>query len=265
MTNPAGYHYATYGDNDKPSLLMLHGFMGSSADWGAIAVTLSSLRRCVAVDLPGHGKTVIKQQENYRMENCATDMIALLDSLGVKTCDVIGYSMGGRLAFYLAVNYPERFGRVVVESASPGLAIEGERQDRLEHDRQLSDQLMSMSIDEFVDHWYQMPLFATMDQTSEAFVRMKARRLENNRDGLSLSLRMMGPGAQPSLWKKLPGIRSKLLLVAGSLDEKYSRMASGIVKLCPAARAVVIGGAGHNVHFERPREFVDTVNQFLNP
>ncbi|UCE23399.1 MAG: 2-succinyl-6-hydroxy-2,4-cyclohexadiene-1-carboxylate synthase [Candidatus Zixiibacteriota bacterium] len=265
MTKSANYHYVTHGDPDKRSLLMLHGFTGSCADWDYIAGALTSSRRCIAVDLPGHGKTAAAKPEDYQMEKCAADLVALLNDLGIGSCDLTGYSMGGRLAFFLAIHYPEKFDKVVIESASPGLAIEGERRDRVKQDHELSDALRNMPIEEFIDQWYRMPLFATMDQTSEAFESMRARRLTNSRDGLSLSLRMMGPGAQPSLWEKLPGIRPKLLLVTGSLDEKYTRMASGIVKLCPAARVVIIDGAGHNVHFEKPEEFVIAVNQFLNP
>lgn len=265
MTNSANYHYKVHGESHKPPLLMLHGFTGSCDDWDHVAAVLSSIRRCIAVDLPGHGQTRVQREEDYKMEKCAAEIVALLSDLGIGSCDLMGYSMGGRLAFFLAIHYPKKFDRVVIESASPGLAIEGERQDRLERDSELSDKLISMPIEEFIEQWYQMPLFATMDQTSEAFERMRARRLANSRDGLSLSLRMMGPGAQPSLWEELPRIRPKLLLVTGLLDEKYTRMASGIVKLCPAAQMVVIDGAGHNVHFEKPEEFVIKVNQFFHP
>src|SRR5438552_13373233 len=80
-------------------LLLLHGFTGSVAAWAPLAARLTPHRRVVAVDLIGHGQSdAPADAARYRMEQCVADLLALLDTLEIAQTDVLGYSMGGRVA-----------------------------------------------------------------------------------------------------------------------------------------------------------------------
>jgi hypothetical protein len=139
------------GPRDKPTLLLLHGFLGCKEDWapllwgaGAAASAASSpvsvvvapptttpasrgLAQdwdCVAVDLPGHGGTAVeaagaKSHVCYSMPVVALALMQLLDRLGVGRCAVVGYSMGGRMAAYLAKEFPQRVSALVTVSSHP--------------------------------------------------------------------------------------------------------------------------------------------------
>src|SRR5690606_15918697 len=119
-------------------LVLLHGFTGRAAVWRPLLPELARRRRVVAVDLLGQGRT--------RMEAQAEDLLAILDRMGLERVDLLGYSMGGRVALHLALHVPERLGALVLESASPGLASAQERAARVAHDEGLAAFLEAVGI-----------------------------------------------------------------------------------------------------------------------
>src|SRR5262245_42343701 len=101
-------------------LLLLHGFTGSAATWLSLIGALPPHTGAIVPDLIGHGRSDSPPAaERYRMECCVADLLALLDALEVERADVLGYSMGGRVALQLAAAAPERVGALVLESSSP--------------------------------------------------------------------------------------------------------------------------------------------------
>ena len=264
MKSPGGFHYIAAGDRERPALLFLHGFLGSSRDWRDIIGKMSDEFFCIAPDLPGHGKTVAGVPDaDYRMENCAGRVVELLDALQVRTCRVVAYSMGGRLALYLAVSFPERFERIVLESASPGLKTEQERRMRIAHDRQLAERLRSEPLEEFLAAWYRQPLFDSLRSDKRRFEKLLAGRLDNDPAGLALSLEHIGTGVQPSLWEELSRIRQPLLLIVGEKDSKFVDIAHEMAARLPDATVEIVSGTGHNVHFENADKYTGIIKSFL--
>ncbi|NOY88389.1 MAG: 2-succinyl-6-hydroxy-2,4-cyclohexadiene-1-carboxylate synthase, partial [FCB group bacterium] len=253
------FHYETYGSDKNKPLLFLHGFMGSIAEWEDIIPFFSDEFYCLVVDFPGHGKTDTISEEDYLMENCANGIISLLDKLQISQCSMIAYSMGGRLAYYLSVTYPDRFDKVVIESSTPGFKTEKERKKRIALDEKRAQRLTEIPLEQFLDEWYQQPLFATIDKKNPQFEKLINRRLLNNPYGLSLSLEMMEVGRQPSLWSRLNKISADLLLIVGDKDDKFKKIAYEVTERCLTANMAIVSGAGHNVHFEKREEFVKQV------
>lgn len=250
---------------DGPPLLLLHGFMGSSATWDRQLPTLSQHFRAICVDLIGHGMSdAPADPERYRMEECVADLLAILDHLGIVGCNVLGYSMGGRVALHLAVAAPSRVGRLVLESASPGLADPSERQQRVAADNDLAIMVERDGVASFVEYWESQPLFASQRSLSyKERARLRQQRLRNNAVGLANSLRGMGAGAQRPLWDDLRTLFVPTLLIVGSLDVKYVEVGSRMVELLPEGTLLVIPQAGHAVHIEQPDHFNGAVLQFL--
>jgi len=244
---------------------MLHGFMGSADDWSEeITAPLSAAGyQLLTVDLPGHGRTVVDDEDDYFVEYCAEGLIRLLDKLHLERVHMVGYSMGGRLALYLAVRFPERCNKVVLESASPGLKTRAEREARIAQDALLANRMISQPMEEFLREWYAQPLFASMAAQPERLKHLIARRSKNERLSLCMSLRGMGTGALPSLWENLKRLTNPLLLIAGEKDAKFTAIGREMADGCPVAQLRVVPDAGHNVHFERPHEFATLVREFL--
>ncbi|MPZ23623.1 MAG: 2-succinyl-6-hydroxy-2,4-cyclohexadiene-1-carboxylate synthase [Dehalococcoidia bacterium] len=248
-------------------LLLLHGFTGSAAAWVQVSPTLSRRARTIAVDLIGHGASDCPgESARYSMDRCVADLVALLDHLGVECADVLGYSMGGRVALQLAAAAPQRVAALVVESASPGLRSEGERRERVAADNDLAIFVEREGIEAFVDRWERLPLFHSQQSMPPAArAGLRAQRLANNPTGLANSLRGMGAGQQGPLWERLTTLSVPTLMIVGESDVKYREIASSMAALMPAARLEMVAGAGHTVHFEQPQAFTRLVLDFLGP
>jgi len=247
------------------TLLLLHGFTGSVAAWAELVARLASHCRIIAVDLIGHGLSdAPADPARYRMERCVADLLALLDALEIAQTNVLGYSMGGRVALQLAAAAPARVGALVLESSSPGLADPAERQARIAADEALADSIERDGLAAFVERWKRLPLFASQAVLpAEIRARLHAQRMRNNPQGLANSLRGMGAGRQSSLWDRLPQLHIPTLLITGELDQKYCVIAEQIAQALPNARKVGVPNAGHTVHLEQPDIFAATVLEFL--
>lgn len=252
------------GFEGRPVILFLHGFMGNGEEWEEIVSFLAKDFHCLTVDLPGHGKTAsLNRNLDWGMENTAAAVITLLNELTIKKCFLVGYSMGGRLALYLMLHYPQYFPKVVLESASPGLKTLVEQQERIARDNLLADRLESGDFKSFLTEWCRQPLLRGL-QNHPRFRVLFEKRLKNDPLGLAKSLREMGTGCQPSLWEKLPQNKIPLLLVVGKRDAKFRSIAGEMASLSPTAAVEVIEDCGHNIHFEKPEVFVTEVENFLS-
>ena len=101
----------------KP-LFVLHGFLGSGDNWKTFAKKWSQSGRSIhLLDARNHGKSFHNNQWDY--PTMAADVIAHADSKGISSFEVLGHSMGGKTAMFLAVTYPNRIEKVVVADIAP--------------------------------------------------------------------------------------------------------------------------------------------------
>jgi 2-succinyl-6-hydroxy-2,4-cyclohexadiene-1-carboxylate synthase len=200
------------------------------------------------------------------MEAMGEALSKLLTHLQIQQAIVLGYSMGGRLALYFSVHYPERVLALILESASPGLSDQHERLARQKNDERLADQLLSEGLTRFVDQWENLPLFASQKQLPASVQeRIRSERLSQTVEGLSGSLRGMGTGHQPSLWEALPTLRLPVILIVGEWDEKFVNLAERMDQELPNSHLFVVQHAGHAVHVEQFNFFVKIVKDNLYP
>jgi len=118
--NGIDYYYEVRGAGEP--LLLLHGGLGSIDMFGPLLPQLSAHRRVIAVDLQGHGRTPLGDRP-LSLTAMGDDMAALVKALGLQQVDVLGYSLGGGVAFRLAVQHPETVRRLVL--VSTGFAPDG--------------------------------------------------------------------------------------------------------------------------------------------
>src|SRR3954469_20558246 len=114
--NGVHMYYETCGDGTP--LVLLHGGMLSiDLTFAGLIPALAQSHRVIGVELQGHGRTADTDRE-ITPAALASDVVALLDHLGLDRADVIGHSMGGAVAMELAVSAPDRVRRVVPISVS---------------------------------------------------------------------------------------------------------------------------------------------------
>ena len=126
-SNGVDIAYTEVGEG--PPILLIHGFGSNHAvNWRSTSWfdTLTKARRhIIAMDVRGHGASEkLYRSEDYRPTLMATDAANLLDHLGIKSADVMGYSMGGRIAAVLAIGHPEKVKTLIIGGMGMGI-IEG--------------------------------------------------------------------------------------------------------------------------------------------
>jgi 2-succinyl-6-hydroxy-2,4-cyclohexadiene-1-carboxylate synthase len=238
-------------DGDGPALLLLHGFTGSTATMWPLGRTLTDRRRVLAVDLPGHGRTGLLEPRDHRFEATLAALVRILDQRDIEETDVLGYSMGGRLALGLAVRHPDRIRSTVLVGGTAGYPSDAERAARRRSDSALADDLLERGLEWFVDHWMALPLFESQQRLGDrALADARSLRLANDPEGLVASLLGSGTGAQPSFWGELEAVRGPVLLVVGDEDSRYRRLAFRLASSLSMAAIEVIPEAGHAAHLE---------------
>lgn len=256
-----GINYFARVEGAGLPLVALHGFSGSSANWSRDVFPPGY--QLIAPDLLGHGQTDSPEAYiSYNMVYAAPDLAALIERLTEPPVTLLGYSMGGRLALYLAIRYPHLVSRLILESASPGLVSQAERSARHASDRELADRIERDGIESFVDYWEAQALFAT--QTRAIKEGLRPVRLAQNPRGLANSLRGMGTGIQLPLWGHLDKLRMPTLLIAGERDSKFTQIAQHMSDVIPDCTLAIIPKAGHTVHLEQPAYYADCLRAFLD-
>jgi 2-succinyl-6-hydroxy-2,4-cyclohexadiene-1-carboxylate synthase len=252
------WHFTLTGSPTLPPLLLLHGWMGNCEDYRQVIESLRSRFYCIAIDLPGHGKTeVIGGDIGYSFINTAMGIIQLLDSLAIDCTSIAGYSFGGRLALYLTLEFSNRFEKVMLESTSAGLATEIDRQTRIIQDWQIIDRLETDNFADFVSDWYGQSLFIGIDKYPD-FDNLIQRRIETNQpDNLIKSLEYAGLGMQSYLGNRLKSHTKPISLIVGELDRKFVRINRQIAQECQATSLKIIPNCSHNIHFQQPQAWID--------
>lgn len=233
-----------------PVLVFLHGFLGTSRDWLPLMHALSISNRCISIDLPGHGETIIKEKKTVAnaqsaidnpqpyqscvemaaenplsMESIAEAVSNLLNRLGGRKVVLIGYSMGARLAMYMALRCNHQVAAAVIISGSPGLYDAVSQKERAQQDDALCLSLRLKGLDSFVDSWYKKPMWKSL-RSHPRFKTFKGTRLQHQDvDTLATVLSSMSLGKQPSLWEDIAHPPVPLLLVAGKDDTKFLQIA----------------------------------------
>ena len=199
-------HYELRGNPSNPLVVFLHGFMGSSKDWHEIMDLLADSCLCLAIDLPGHGKsTGLTDQGAYTFAGAASHVVGVIKKTNAAPATVMGYSMGGRIALSVAMQYRHGCGKLVIESATAGIVDEKERAKRKALDQDRALELGRGKFEEFLRTWYCQPIFQTLAESPERLETVIRQRLFNDPLELSQALGGMGVGVQPSLWDRLTG------------------------------------------------------------
>jgi 2-succinyl-6-hydroxy-2,4-cyclohexadiene-1-carboxylate synthase len=237
-------------------LLALHGFTENDLTWQEVLGQRDDL---VTPLMPGHGWKPCT--EDLSLEKLAD---ALAAQIGSTPADVVGYSMGGRLALILALRHPQSVRRLVLISSGPGFKDQDLQGSRRTSEMALAETLEEEGLGPFISMWENNPILKPFRSFPRALAEdLRARRMQNDPVGLANALRRLGAGAMPNLWDKLSGIRCQTLLIAGSGDTRYCEVMQEMAALIPQAELKVVAETGHAIHRERPGDLVKLIYEFL--
>lgn len=113
--------YRVIGPEDAPPMLLLHGRAGSQGDWDSVLGHFAENYRVHTLDLRGHGASDFPG--DYALTTMSDDVAAFIEDKGIAGVVVIGHSLGGVVAYLLAMRYPGLVGRLILEDAPAPLPI----------------------------------------------------------------------------------------------------------------------------------------------
>jgi pimeloyl-ACP methyl ester carboxylesterase len=254
-------HVRDSGPKDAPVVILLHGFGASLHTWEVWAQALSADYRVIRYDLPGAGLTGADPTGDYSDTRGMQVLVALMDALGVQQASLIGHSMGGRMAWRFAAQYPARLDKLVLISpdgfASPGFEY-GKKPDvpaMLKLMRYvLPKPILRMSLAPA----YADPSVMTDDLLQRYYDMMLAP---------SVRAAMIARMEQSILQDPVPmlkQIQAPTLLVWGEKDAMIPvSNAADYVRALPKATLVTLPGVGHLPHEEAPAVSLQAVKDFL--
>ena len=241
-------HYAVEGDG--PPVVLGHGFTDSSDFWheSGFVAALKPQYRLILIDARGHGQSDKPHDPpSYAMDKIASDIVAVLDDLGMKTAAYWGYSMGGRCGFALARHALDRVACFVIGGASAGTE-EAHPAEPGNEDPMMT--ALRGGPDEFIKlwgEWVTPPLRKrTLANDYAALIAcLKGRRL--NTKGFSDAI---GNIAVPTL------------IYAGSADPVHNPAQQAASKI-PGAQFVSLPGLNHVAPYFRTDLILPLVEPFL--
>jgi pimeloyl-ACP methyl ester carboxylesterase len=265
------YFYDT-GPADRETLVLIHGLADEADTWRHLLPALSADHRLLAPDLPGFGRSD-KPKRAYTAAFFQETLLELLDVLQIERATLVGHSLGAMVAQSIALAHPERVERLVLIGGSlvaapqkltlgtllftiPGL---GERlYTRLRKNPQAAYETLR-------------PYYGDLDrlpQADRAFLYQRVNERvwsDGQRRAFFSTFRHLArwlPAQQKGLPARLAECTVPTTAVWGEMDRMNPvESARRLVELHPATQAVVVPGAGHNVHQENPEAVLRAIGR----
>ena len=250
--------YREFGSGPT-KLLILHGLLGSSQNWNAVAQKLASFHNVIVPDLRNHGHS---PHGTHTIEAVRDDVLELIDELQLDKILLMGHSMGGLAAMAFACAYPDRLLGLIVVDIGPiaGLssmewilkALQGIELSQV-RSRADADRALSKSVE---------------NPIVRQFLLQNLRRHEDGsyqwRCNLPELHRFVSDRTRFRLASTDAYVGPTLFVAGGRSEHKISEQKEVIHQHFPNAELVTIPQAGHWVHFEAITEFVDVVASFTD-
>ena len=255
LNNSINIEYLDQGEGEV--LLLLHGLGSSKADWDFQIETLTKNFRVIAPDFRGHGNSSKPlSKKEYGVKLCAEDMWLLLEELDVTRCSVIGFSMGGAVAFEMAVKYPTLFRKMVIVNTAPDFNNLGRFGEEMIQER--TDLLRSKGMDAMAKKVSEGMFPDTNQKELQQAFYNRARKNELEPYYNSF-ITLMEWGLGDAIKK----VTTPTLVVASEFD--YTPIASkeNYVEKMKDAKLEIIKDSRHGVTMDQPEDFNNVILKFL--
>lgn len=248
--------FENYGDSSNTALIILHGFFASSRNWRKIAKKLAEHYFVYVVDIRNHGLSPHDPEMDYPI--MVEDLNLFLDEHQLQTANILGHSMGGKVAMWFALMHPKKVDRLVIADISPV-----SYQHSFNHIIQTLKQLPLSEIsnrkqaDEF--------LSSTIPDLSYRQFLLQNLQLNEGEYSWRVDLDIFYRTADniiafPSVELIKPYLGKVLFIMGG--DSNFTNK-KAIDTNFPHAEISTIKDASHWLHIDKPKDFLDLVISFL--
>ncbi|MFA7445172.1 MAG: alpha/beta fold hydrolase [Flavobacteriaceae bacterium] len=244
--------------NGSP-LLILHGYLGMSDNWKTLSTQYAQNGFEVhSLDLRNHGRSFHSDEFNYKV--MVDDILHYCDHHNLDKINVIGHSMGGKLAMFLAVLHPEKVEKLIIADISTR-AYRPHHQDilqalnavdfSLQKERKEVEEVMAHYVPDFGTRQFLMKNVYRKSPDELAF-RINLKTLTEKYDDIGIAVPENTTFEKPTLFLK--GENS------GYIKERDEQ---DIIRHFPQAEIKIISKSGHWLHAENPKEFLELSLSYL--
>lgn len=235
--NGVNISYEVYGEGNGDPVILLHGGLSNGDHFVNVIPALAEDHEVVVMDSRGHGRSSFDEQP-ISYELMASDVLALMDHLGIDKASIVGWSDGGIIGLEIAINDPERLNKVVAYGAN--FDPSGVRSDI--GDNAYFNAYIAAAAVEYQEN---SPAPERWDEFLANISNMWA--------------------TQPNYTEEqLRSITTPILILDGAKEEAIDLAhAELMASLIPGAELVIMPDTGHFALFEQPAEFVRIVEEFL--
>ncbi|WP_405574925.1 alpha/beta fold hydrolase [Winogradskyella sp. Asnod2-B02-A] len=253
QVNDIDLAYEDHGKGDV--LVLLHGLGSTIKDWDAQVPFFSKTHRVITVDLRGHGEST-KPQNAYGVELMTEDVKQLLDQLNIKKATIIGFSMGGAVAFEMAAQHPNYLNNLVIVNSGPDFNDMGQIGEDLLKNRTTFLETKGLITLAKEISFNMFPEDHQIELRNE--FEMRCKKNDYNAYYKSfVTLMAWGLGDQ------LKQITARTLVVASDMDYTPISFKENYVSRMQDATLVVIKNSRHGVVIDQPDAFNLELQKFL--
>ena len=267
-------HYADWGNEDAPPLILVHGGRDHCRSWDVIARSLQPHFHVLAPDLRGHGDSDWTKGGSYALTEYVYDLTQLVRAIAAPEITLIGHSMGGMVSLIYSGSFPEQVSRLVVLD---GVTMLPDTPKPPAHERVTKwigqlDKLHGRTPRRYrtiADAAAQMVLY-NKRLSRELSLHLATHGTRQNQDGTfswkfdpcqrASAPHRLWPDDHVALWSRITC--PTLLLNAGESFLAGPR-AAGLERYFPQARVETIAGAGHWLQHDKPQEVLSAIRRFL--
>jgi 3-oxoadipate enol-lactonase len=253
LSKNSSTHYELAGPHDAPVLVLSHALGTNLTLWDQQVEGLRGSFRILRFDTRGHGKSAAPRGP-YTLPLLASDIVTLLDELGLSRVHFCGVSMGGLIGQYLAVHHPERIARLVLSNtaAKIGNAEKWDRRIGL-----VAEAGMPAVFEEVVDGWFSAPFRDLHPPIVDSLARALKATAPEGYMGCCQALR------DADLGQHLERVKAPTLVIAGTEDQATPMASAQFLQHKIRGSELIPLRCGHLACAEAAAEFTDQLNRFL--
>ncbi|MCA7967901.1 alpha/beta fold hydrolase [Burkholderia cenocepacia] len=263
-------HYVSWGRDDAPTVVMLHGLRSYAHTWAPVADALVDRYRVVALDQRGRGLSDWDPRRDYYAAAYVRDLDALVRALDLRRFVLVGHSMGGANAFVYAASNPDRLAGLVIEDMGPGASAGSQGSERIKRELQETPDAFA-SWDDARAFWRrQRP-----NITESALDSRLAHSLKeggqgrivwrHDAQGIAAARLAATPEQLVHLWPLILNLHvPTLLLRGGDSDFLYAGVAAEMAAANAEIERIDVPGATHYVHDDQPDAFNRALRAWLD-
>jgi len=266
--NGLDIHVKSFGDGE-PAFVLLHGFGASLYSWNSVVGTLSEWGKVIAYDRPAFGLTErpLKWdgQNPYSSEAQIELVLGLLDHYNLQKAILVGNSAGGTIAMQFALAYPERVSALILVDPAVYGQAGGPKWIRSILSIPQIDHLGRLFVRKLLENGSNLVESAWNDPsniTTETITLYKKPLLVDNWDRALWEFTLASKSS--NLENELDQFLMPILVITGDNDQIVPTNDSiRLSQALPNAKLVIIKQAGHVPHEEKPKDFLNAVQEFV--